>query len=134
MLFSPMGQYDAEAVLLVSLAETPITLTAHQVTSMPWKQFVRLMKVRPPVSHSAHSPLSQRLSSLGAIKNSVLLLILSMKQACCWRGCSVLRLCIEQIACCTWVIVWARPAFWLILCCIHSYAYTHTILEQPGGG
>lgn len=47
MLFSPMGQYDAEAVLLVSLADTPITLTAHQVTSMPWKQFVRLMKVWP---------------------------------------------------------------------------------------
>ena len=53
VLFSPMGQYDAEAVLLVSLADTPITLTAHQVTSMPWKQFVRLMKVWPlMISHS----------------------------------------------------------------------------------
>lgn len=46
VLFSPMGAYDADAVLLVSLAETPITLTAQQVTSMPWKQFVRLMKAR----------------------------------------------------------------------------------------
>lgn len=50
-----MGAYDAEAVLLVSLAETPITLTAQQVTSMPWKQFVRLMKV----GAASCSPLQQ---------------------------------------------------------------------------
>ena len=46
MLFNPMGAYDSEAVLLVSLGDTAITLTAQQVTGMPWRQFVRLMKAR----------------------------------------------------------------------------------------
>ena len=45
MLFNPAEEYDAKSVLLVSLSDTPITLTAQQVTSMPWRQFVRLMKV-----------------------------------------------------------------------------------------
>lgn len=44
VLFNPAGVYDAQSVLLISLAETPITLTADQVISMPWRQFVRLMK------------------------------------------------------------------------------------------
>lgn len=44
-LFNPAEEYDAKSVLLVSLSDTPITLTAQQVTSMPWRQFVRLMKV-----------------------------------------------------------------------------------------
>ena len=47
VLFNPTGAYDAEAVLLVSLGDAAITLTAQQVTGMPWRQFVRLMKVRP---------------------------------------------------------------------------------------
>ena len=45
VLFNPTGAYDAEAVLLVSLGDSAITLTAQQVTGMPWRQFVRLMKV-----------------------------------------------------------------------------------------
>jgi hypothetical protein len=56
VLFNPAGAYDAQAVLLVSLAETPITLTAEQVVSMPWKQFVRLMKVRRlPQGHPSNA-------------------------------------------------------------------------------
>ncbi len=44
-LFNPAEEYDAKAILLVSLSDTPITLSAQQVTGMPWRQFVRLMKV-----------------------------------------------------------------------------------------
>ena len=46
-MFNPADAYNADAVLLVSLAEgPPISLTAQQVTQMPWRQFVRLMKAR----------------------------------------------------------------------------------------
>ncbi|BDA42397.1 hypothetical protein COCOBI_03-2840 [Coccomyxa sp. Obi] len=73
VLFSPMGAYDADAVLLVSLAETPITLTAQQVTSMPWKQFVRLMKayvgaigqLLPEAEAQAASAAAHRAEQLG---------------------------------------------------------------------
>ena len=47
-LFNLADTYKSDALLLVSLAEgPPISLTAQQVTQMPWRQFVRLMKVRP---------------------------------------------------------------------------------------
>lgn len=47
-LFGLADTYKSDALLLVSLAEgPPISLTAQQVTQMPWRQFVRLMKVQP---------------------------------------------------------------------------------------
>lgn len=54
VLFNPAGVYDAQSLLLISLADTPITLTADQVISMPWRQFVRLMKVRLPELAPVH--------------------------------------------------------------------------------
>ena len=44
-LFNPAEEYDDKSVLLVTLAQKTITLTAKEVTAMPWPQFVRLMKV-----------------------------------------------------------------------------------------
>ena len=83
-LFNPMGTYDSEAVLLVSLGDTAITLTAQQVTGMPWRQFVRLMKVSCSRSrrallvtagvsclHASMQPLRQALRHAGS--NSCLL-------------------------------------------------------------
>lgn len=45
-LFNPAEEYDEKSVLLVTLSQKTITLTAKEVTGMPWPQFVRLMKVR----------------------------------------------------------------------------------------
>ncbi len=45
-LFNPAEDYDDRSVLVVTLSEKTITLTAKEVTGMPWQQFVRLMKVR----------------------------------------------------------------------------------------
>ena len=45
-LFNPAEEYDDKSVLLVTLSQKTITLTAKEVTGMPWPQFVRLMKVR----------------------------------------------------------------------------------------
>ena len=38
-------EYDPNCVLLVSLQDKPLTLTAQQVTCLPWLQYVRLIKV-----------------------------------------------------------------------------------------
>ncbi len=48
-LFNPAEEYNDKAVLLVTLASKTITLTAKEVTGMPWPQFVRLMKVRSSI-------------------------------------------------------------------------------------
>ena len=55
-LFNLADSYKGDALLLVSLAEgPPISLTAQQVTQMPWRQFVRLMKVQPTNRGGAHA-------------------------------------------------------------------------------
>ena len=46
-LFNPAMEYDPNCVLLVSLQDKPLTLTAQQVTCLPWLQYVRLIKVNP---------------------------------------------------------------------------------------
>ena len=46
-LFNPAMEYDPNCVLLVSLQDKPLTLTAQQVTCLPWLQYVRLIKVSP---------------------------------------------------------------------------------------
>ena len=49
-LFNPAEDYDDRSVLVVTLSEKTITLTAKEVTGMPWQQFVRLMKVRASIT------------------------------------------------------------------------------------
>ena len=44
-LFNPAMEYDPQCVLLVSLQDKPLMLTAQQVTCLPWLQYVRLIKV-----------------------------------------------------------------------------------------
>ena len=52
-LFNPAEEYNDKSVLLVTLAQKTITLTAKEVTGMPWPQFVRLMKVRSNIKAPA---------------------------------------------------------------------------------
>ena len=53
-LFNPAEEYNDKSVLLVTLAQKTITLTAKEVTGMPWPQFVRLMKVSATCRESIH--------------------------------------------------------------------------------
>ena len=74
-LFNPAEEYDEKSVLVVTLAHKTITLTAKEVTGMPWPQFVRLMKVRSsdvphlmcPCSNVPHLRLLRHSSSWNSV-------------------------------------------------------------------